>query len=134
MKRYLFAGVLAVSLVGCTSANRQEARNEAEETRARATSARDEYSRKMQDRLDRIDREIDEERAKAKARKMNAKAQKAWDNRMDDLQKMRAETREKYNEMKNSTENGWEKFKDGMDTAADKLDRAWDNFKADLKS
>lgn len=134
MRNYFFAGLLALSLTACSTASRTEARNETEQTKARVDDARETYQRKMQDRLDKIDREIDEERAKAEGRKMNAKARKAYNNRMDDLKKVRSETREKYDEVKNAAENGWEKLKDGADTAADKLDRAWDNFKADMKS
>ncbi|MDZ4800927.1 MAG: hypothetical protein SGI92_22440 [Bryobacteraceae bacterium] len=134
MRTYFFAGLLALSLTACSTAPQTEARTETDQTRARVDNARESYQKGMQDRLDRVDREIDEERAKAEGRKMNAKAKKAYAARMDDLRKMRTESREKYNEMKNSTENGWERFKDGLDSTADKLDRAWDNFKADMKS
>jgi transposase len=53
---------------------------------------------------------------------------------MVDLARLRADTREKYNEMKNATADGWERFKDSVDEGANKLDNAWDRFKADMKS
>ena len=136
MKTYLFAGLLALSLTACsnTTTTKTEAQREAEQTRARVDNARETYNRKMQDRLDKIDREIDEERAKAEGRKLNAKAKQAYKERMDDLEKLRAETKSQWNDVKNASESSWEKLKDSMDSTADKMDRAWENFKADMKS
>jgi hypothetical protein len=138
MKYYFYTGLLALTLTACTSTSKTEARNEvrtdAEQTRARTTMTKDEYQRKLEARLDRIDREMDEERARAEKRKMDAKARREYNERMEDLRKLRADTRSKWDEMKNATADGWEKFKDGVDNSVDRLDRAWDRFKADMKS
>jgi hypothetical protein len=53
---------------------------------------------------------------------------------MTDLRELREETREKYNNAKNATEDGWERFKGEVSDAVDKMERGWDNFVADLKS
>jgi len=138
MTRYLLTAALALGTIACTSNQRAEVREDTAETRARATDTweteRTEYSRKMQDRLDRIDREMEEERVKAKTRKMNAKAQREYDEKMREMDQLKAQTREQYNQAKSATKEGWEDFKRGMDTAADKLERGWDSFVADLKS
>lgn len=134
MKKYLIVLGVSMLLAGCTRSEKSEVRNEAEETRARVAEERREYQRKMEERLDRIDREIDEERAKAEGRKMNAKAKREYNERVEELTKLRAETREKYNGLKNSAADGWNSFKSGVDEAVDKLDNSWDRFKADMKS
>ena len=76
MKTYLFAAVLAIALTGCTRSDRSEVKTESEQMRARtentadaANAKRKDYQDKMEERLDRIDRQIDEEKAKAESEK-----------------------------------------------------------------
>jgi hypothetical protein len=88
----------------------------------------------MQDRLDRIDREMEEERVKAEGRQMSAKARREYNERMTELNSLKQKTREQWNEAKSATKEGWNDFKGQMDNAADALDNAWERFKADLKS
>ena len=141
MTKHLLIAALAFGTVACTSNQRAEVREEASETRARATNKADdwendrrEYSQRMQDRLDRIDREMEEERVKAQGREMSAKARREYNERMSELNNMKRKTREQWNEAKSATKEGWNDFKRTMDDAGDKLDSAWERFKADLKS
>ena len=141
MTKYLLIATLAFGTVACTREQRTDMRTDSEATRARTETAADnwenerrEYSRRMQDRMDRIDREMDEERAKAKGREMNAKARREYDERMSELGNLRQETKQQWNKLESATKEGWNDFKRGMDNTADKLDNAWERFKADMKS
>jgi uncharacterized membrane protein YhiD involved in acid resistance len=145
MRNYIAALILGLGLVGCTTSERAEVRKQArdaeEETRARTadtrrdvTAARTEYQTRMEARLDKIDREMDEERAKAKARRMTAKQRRAYNERMTELEQEKKDARAKWSDLKTSTDENWEKFKDGLDRAADKVESGWHKFVADLKS
>jgi hypothetical protein len=145
MKNYIAAFVLGIGLIGCTTSERADVRKQAkeaeEDTRARtadtrrdATAARIEYQSRMEARLDKIDREMDEERAKAKARHMTAKQRREYNERMAEMEQEKKDARAKWNELKASTDDNWEKFKDSMDRAADKIENGWDKFVASLKS
>jgi hypothetical protein len=145
MRNYIAALILGLGLVGCTTSERAEVRKQArdaeEETRARTadtrrdvTAARTEYQNRMEARLDKIDREMDEERAKAKARRMTAKQRRAYNERMTELEQEKKDARAKWSDLKTSTDENWEKFKDGLDRAADKVESGWHKFVADLKS
>lgn len=145
MKPYIAAFVFGIGLIGCTSGDRaevrQESREAASEVRARtaearqdASAARREYQERWQARLDKIDREMDEERAKLKDRKLTAKQRAEYNERVAELDNMKKETREKWNEVKNSTDENWEKFKDGLDKVGDKFENAWNSFITDMKS
>jgi len=144
MKAYAVTFVLGLGLVGCTSSDRAEVRRDsreaAEETCARtaeiardANANRREYHEKMQARLDKIAREMDEERAKAKARKMTAKQRREYNERVAELNEAKADTRRNWSELKDATDDNWEKFKDGLDTAANKVEDGWHKFVAELK-
>ena len=145
MKNYLALAVLGLGLVGCTSSERAEVRQESREaadaTRQGAAEAtnnaaakRREYSEKTQARLDKIDREMEEERLKAKGRKMTAKQKREYDERMAELDTAKKETKEKWNEFTKATDENWEQFKDGLDRAGDKLETSWNRFVADVKN
>ena len=138
MTKYLLIASFAFGTIACSRTDRAEVREEAAESRSRAADTWEEerraYSQRTQERLDRIDREMEEERAKAKGREMNAKARREYDERMDELTRMKQKTREQWNDAKAATKEGWNDFKRNMDEAADALDRAWERFKADLKS
>ena len=145
MRNYIAALVLSLGLVGCTTSERAEVRKQArdaeEETRARTAdtrrdvnAARLDYQNRMEARLDKIDREMDEERAKAKARIMTAKQRRAYNERMAELDQEKKDARAKWNDLKASTDDNWEKFKDGLDRAADKVENGWNKFVADMKS
>jgi Skp family chaperone for outer membrane proteins len=145
MKQYVTALVLGIGLVGCTASDRAEVRQESKEvgaeTRARTAEAkqeagakRREYQERWQARLDRIDREMDEERAKVKGRKLTAKQRAEYNKRMAELEKGKKETHEKWEQVKNATDENWEQFKDALDTAGDQLENGWNRFVADMKS
>jgi hypothetical protein len=145
MRNYIAALLLGLGLAGCTTSERADVRKQAreaeEETRSRvadtrrdATAARIDYQNRMQARLDKIDREMDEERAKAKDRHMTAKQRRQYNARMAELDQEKSDARSKWNDLKASADDNWEKFKDGLDRAADKVESGWNKFVADLKS
>ena len=145
MKNYVAVAVLGLGLVGCTASDRAEVRQESREaadaTRARTAEAtneaaakRREYSERMQARMDKIDREMEEENLKAKGRKMTAAQKREYNERMAELENAKKETKEKWNEFTNATDENWEQFKDGMDRAGDKLETSWNRFVADMKN
>ena len=138
MTNYLLIVTLAFGTVACSRNQQAEIREETAQTRARSTddweADRTEYSRRMQERLDRIDRELEEERVKAQGREMSAKARREYNERISELNTLKRNTREQWNEAKAATKEGWNDFKRSMDNAADKLDNAWERFKADMKS
>jgi TolA-binding protein len=143
MRNYIAAFVLSLGLIGCTSTERADVRKQAqdaaEETRARTAdtrrdvnAARLDYQARMEARLDKIDREMDEERAKA--RNLTAKQRREYKERMSELEQERKDARDKWSDLKASTDDNWEKFKDGLDRAADKVENGWNKFVADMKS
>ena len=92
MRNYIAALVLSLGLVGCTTSERAEVRKQARDaeesgrrtadTRRDVSAARLDYQSRMEARLDKIDREMDEERAKAKARDVTAQQRRAYNERM----------------------------------------------------
>jgi hypothetical protein len=88
----------------------------------------------MQARLDKIEREMEEERLKARSRNMSAKARREYDERMAELEELRKDTRQKWAQMRDATDNNWERFKDDLDRAGDKIESEWNRFVADLKN
>jgi hypothetical protein len=145
MKNYLAVAVLGLGLAGCTTSDRAEVRQESREaadtTRARTAEAKNdaaakrrEYSDRMQARLDKIDREMEEEKLKAKGRKMTAAQKREYNERMAELENLKKETKEKWSEFANATDNNWEQFKDSLDRAGDKLENSWNRFVADIKN
>jgi DNA repair exonuclease SbcCD ATPase subunit len=145
MKQYLTALVLGIGLVGCTSSDRAEVRQESREAGAeartqtaeakqQAAAKRREYQERWQTRLDKIDREMDEERAKVKGRKLTAKQRAEYNERMAELDTAKKETRDKWEQVKGATDENWEQFKDALDRAGDKFENGWNRFVADMKS
>ena len=138
MKNYFAIAVLGVGLVGCTASDRaevkQETREAGDETRARTTDMRREYETRMQSRLDKIDREMEEEREQAKNRRMNAQQRRDYERRMAEMEETRADARRQWEQFKNSTDENWEQFKDGLDRAGDKLENGWNKFVADMRT
>lgn len=137
MSKYVLTVFALIGLTGCTRSERAEMREETrartEDARATADAKRREWEADIDRRLDRIDRAMEEEKLKAGARKMNAKAKREYDERMADMRKLREETREKYVVAKNATADGWDRFKNDMSDATDRLERSWDRFVADIK-
>jgi uncharacterized protein YpuA (DUF1002 family) len=145
MKSYVAVPVLVLGLVGCTTSERADVRKQARdaevETRARTadtrrdvTAARTDYENRMQKRLNAINSEMEEERAKAKARQMTPKERKEYNSHIAELERDSKDARAKWAEMKGSADENWEKFKDDLDRAADKLENGWNKFVADLKT
>jgi hypothetical protein len=137
MKRALLALALVAAFTGCSRSDRAEIREETRERgqdTAEAMNDRRVYQERLEARLDKLDREMEEERVKAKSRRMNAKAQAEYNERMQELDRLKAETREKYSQLKSATAEGWEDFKRGVDNATDELEQSWNRFVADMKT
>jgi hypothetical protein len=137
MSKYALTIVALIGLTGCTRTERAEMREETrartEEARAAADAQRREWEADIDRRLARIDRAMEEEKLKAEGRKMDAKAKREYDERMADLRRLREETREKYVSAKNATADGWDRFKNEMGQAMDKMEQSWDGFVADIR-
>lgn len=130
--------LLGVFLVGCSN-TREEAKEAARETgeasrdvSAAANRDRMEYQRKMEARLDEMDRHIDEMKAKSKNAAGSAKAK--WNREVADLEDERREARAKYDDMKNSADASWESFKDGVEKAADKTESGYNRMLEKMKT
>jgi hypothetical protein len=135
---YATALLMGVFLVGCSN-TRDEAREAAKETGeasrevgAAANRDRIEYQRRMEARLDEMDRNIDAMKEKSKNATGAAKAK--WDREVAELEDERREARAKYNEMKNSADASWESFKDGVETAANKVEAGYNRVLEKMKT
>ena len=141
MKKLILTVTMVAVSIACSSGTRTGA---IDETRARRTDGakeigpvrakRHEYELQMQARLDKVDREIDEEQQRSKVRHRTAKAEREYKQKMAELKKIRAETRDKFSRAGEIPEDNWEEFKSDMDRAADKVEQAWKDFVAGLKS
>ncbi|MBI1897656.1 MAG: hypothetical protein HYZ57_19300 [Acidobacteria bacterium] len=140
MKAYFLAALLIAGTTACTRTDQTRSRTEeqpraTEETRARTPDDRSAWERSMQDRMDRLERQIDEVKQKAKdARARGAiKTEREYDERVSELERLRDETKEKYNQAKRATSQTWQRFKDEVEEAANRLENAWDRFMADVR-
>ena len=132
MKKAILAVALAFGIVGCT-AERAGVTEEGTETRARLDTERTQYMRDMEARLDRMDEQIEQRREQMRERKLDAQAQRVYDQRMADLERAQREARAEYEEFKNASAETWQDMKQGMDKAADSLEQSWNSFVTDLK-
>lgn len=137
----LFALALGI---GCTRDDRADVRRETNDA-ARATEnaardaadeARTVWNRDIETRMERLDREIDEQTEKAKdaARRGKIKSQREYNERVAELKNLREDARRSYNEAKDATKDNWRDFQAGTNRAIEKLDRAWEKFQADMRS
>jgi hypothetical protein len=115
-------------------------REEGEASRARTgetatnwETEKREYSRSMGERLDRIDRELEQERTRAENGQMSAEARREYNERVSELDNVRREAREQWNKLESATQDAWQDFKGDMDRTANRLDQAWERFRADLR-
>lgn len=145
MKIFGAVTILALALgAGCTQSDRADVRRETNEAaretadaaRNAADEARDVWNRDMEGRIQKLDREIDEATANAKAaaRRGKIKSQREYNERVAELKTLREDVRRSYNEAKDATKDKWRDFQAGTDRAIEKLDRAWERFQADMRS
>lgn len=73
------------------------------------------YQKKLQAEFDQLSAEID--KLKAKAELAQADAQLDYYNEIEKLRSMRDEAKSKLAEFNNASDDAWEDFKEGMDSA-----------------
>jgi hypothetical protein len=129
MVRYALAALLALSAAACSSNYRA---HDTERNRT-VTNDRRDFEHRVQARLDKIEREIKEWQDR-KADAKTDRAKRASDRRIDDLEQLKAETRQKFNELKGDNNENWEKFKSDFSAAMDNLEAKWNEFKDDVKA
>jgi len=77
------------------------------------------YQKKLQAEFDQLSAEID--KLKAKAELAQADAQLDYYNEIEKLRSMRDEAKSKLAEFNNASDDAWEDFKEGMDSASKTL-------------
>ena len=135
MKKYVLAALIAIGTVACSSTTESE-RNRAA-TNNRVDTDRTDWESRMQARLERIERNISE----WKNRDVDPRAERAKDatkvqteKRMNDLEKLKDETREGYNKLKQESAEGWSTAKAKTEQGLDRLEREWDEFVASVRN
>lgn len=128
---YAMAVLTGVLLVGC-SETRQEAGEASREVGAAANRDRDEYQRRMENRMDQMDRQIEE--MKERSRNATGEAKAKWDREVAELEDERREARTKYNNLKNATAEQWENMKTEVDQAMDSLERGYNRTLEAMKT
>ena len=94
-------------------------------------SSRDEYVRKMQEKLTELNADIDKLTAKASA--VSADLRSEYNEEMAALKAKQAAVRQKIEEVKKSGESAWEDLKAGADLAWTAIGEAIDSAKSRFK-
>ena len=94
-------------------------------------SARDEYVRKLQEKLGEWNTEID--RLVAKAGEVKAEAKRDYTDQIESLKAKQAAARAKIDELQKSGENAWEDLKSGIELAWAAMGEAIDSAKSRFK-
>jgi predicted RNase H-like nuclease (RuvC/YqgF family) len=128
---YGMAVLTGLLLVGCAD-TRQEAGEASREVGAAANRDRQEYQQRMENRLDQMDRQIEE--MKEKSRNATGEAKAKWDREVAQLEDERREARTKYNNLKSATEAQWENMKSEVDQAMDSLERGYNRTLEAMKT
>ena len=91
-------------------------------------ATRNEFIARMKDRLDELDRKIEE--LKHKADKFDAQAKKEYENRLNDLRGKRRELRRKVDDLQSVGSEQWQKMKDEAEHAWKALGNSFNYFKS----
>jgi hypothetical protein len=110
MKRWALV-VLAIGLVGCSG----DSRSHSGRTPDGASSQREEYRRRARAELDKLDDQLANWRAKAKAATGPAKAD--MEKMLDQLKQKRDEAAQRLEELKDEHRGDWDELKRKADTA-----------------
>ncbi len=89
------------------------------------------HLQKMQAKLDEWDANINT--MKAKASGASADAQIELNKQVDDLKSERSEMKQKYEELKDASEDAWEDIRDGAEAAWDRVALSFKNAKDRFK-
>ena len=88
-----------------------------------ARQSKDEFETKLADRLEQLDKEIDELRARGRDLQGEAKAE--WDRKMADLETKREKARLKLEEVRRSSGEAWKDIRQGAQSAWEELDKSF---------
>ena len=97
---------------------------------------RREWQLELEQRLKKIDREMDELTSKALKDPGVAKmkAQNHYYDRMAELEKQRTDTRQKYESLRKTTNEKWQQMKLDVEKAADSMEKEWRKFLDEMRS
>lgn len=89
----------------------------------------------IEKRLRRIDRELETLEAHARDDKGVAKlkARNHYYDQMADIEKLRTDTRQKFEELRRASGEQWEPAHNDAESATEKLERAWDSVRQQIK-
>ncbi len=92
---------------------------------------RNEFISRMKDRLDDLDREIED--LKADANKLDAQARKEYEDRLHDLREKRREAKRRLDDLRSASEEKWQQLKDEAEHAWKALGNSFNYFKSHFK-
>jgi len=107
------------------------------ETKGTATAPsgqqqKDEYQKKIEAKLNDLNRELKE--WKDKAKKLEKKARTEMDDQLNKLSKQEEEVSKKFKDLKSKSGKAWEDLKSGVDSAMEELGKAFDDIRSRFKS
>jgi TolA-binding protein len=114
------------------SATKQGTKHGVPATKAEAGREKKAYQKKAQERLDQLDKQIDE--LKAKAQKAGENSKKQLDKSIADLQPKERAAEKSLKELREASWNTWQDAKTQFNTAVNFLQKAYDRAVAELKS
>lgn len=92
---------------------------------------RNEFISRIKTRLDDLDREIED--LKAKAERFEAESRKEYENRLHDLRSRRRELDRKLDDLRSAGEEKWQQLKDETEHAWKALGNSFNYFKSHFK-
>ena len=95
------------------------------------TQSRNEFIDKMKDRLDDLDKQIED--LKKRGDKFEGEANKEYENRLHDLREKRREAKRKIDDIQSASEEKWQQFKDEAEHAWNALGNSFNYFKSHFK-
>lgn len=114
------------------SATKQGTKHSVPATKAEAEREKKAYEKKAEERLDQLDKQIDE--LKAKAQKAGENSKKQLDKSIADLQPKERAADKRLKELRESSWNTWQDAKARLNTAINFLQKAYDRAVAELKA
>jgi uncharacterized protein HemX len=112
--------ILALSICGI---GRVSAQQQSKERRGAKTESKEEYEKKIQAKLDKLDRQI--EALKAKAAAEGAQAQRQLKTQLKELDRQHQAAARQLDEVRAEGEETWQKMKPKVDAALDELEKAY---------
>jgi chromosome segregation ATPase len=94
-------------------------------------TSRNEFIDKMKDRLDELDKEIED--LKQEADKFDAEAKKEYENRLHDLREKRRDAKRRIDDLQSAGEEQWQKVKDEAEHAWNALGNSFNYFRSHFK-